>query len=91
VGLIKQLGRLEEHQALEAIANYREAASRRGGKSILNPSAYFMVILREFIEVSGCDHALACSIVIFAAVAWPLPLCCIEPHGPGAVVACCTT
>ena len=48
---MKQLGRLDEDQALDAIANYRDAASRRGGKSILNPSAYFMVILREFIEV----------------------------------------
>jgi hypothetical protein len=51
VGLMKQLGRLDEEQALDAIKNYRDAASRRGGKSILNPSAYFMVILREFIEV----------------------------------------
>jgi hypothetical protein len=63
VGLMKQLGRLDEEQALDAIKNYRDAASRRGGKSILNPSAYFMVILREFIEVryqliSTCTKSL---------------------------------
>jgi hypothetical protein len=61
VGLMKQLGRLDEEQALDAIKNYRDAASRRGGKSILNPSAYFMVILREFIEVRRFTHALMLS------------------------------
>jgi hypothetical protein len=61
VGLMKQLGRLDEEQALDAIKNYRDATSRRGGKSILNPSAYFMVILREFIEVRRFTHALILS------------------------------
>ena len=58
---MKQLGRLDEQQALEAIGNYRDAASRRGGKSILNPSAYFMVILREYIEVSHGTRLCLCT------------------------------
>mmetsp|Transcript_14506 Transcript_14506/g.20596 ORF Transcript_14506/g.20596 Transcript_14506/m.20596 type:complete len:702 (-) Transcript_14506:185-2290(-) len=57
VGLIKQLGRLDEDQAIEAIANYREASNRRNGKPIVNSSAYFMVILRAYIEGTTPIHS----------------------------------
>ncbi|CAM9705459.1 unnamed protein product [Choristocarpus tenellus] len=48
VGLIKQLARLGEEQALAALKNYREASKHRS--DINNKSAYLMGILRGYIE-----------------------------------------
>lgn len=48
VGLIKQLARLGEEQALAALKNYKEASKHR--RDINNKSAYLMGILRGYIE-----------------------------------------
>lgn len=48
VGLIKQLARLGEEQALAALKNYKEASKHR--RDIHNKSAYLMGILRGYIE-----------------------------------------
>lgn len=48
VGLIKQLSRLGEEQALAALGNYKEASKHR--RDIHNKSAYLMGILRGYIE-----------------------------------------
>lgn len=48
VGLIKQLARLSEEQALAALKNYKEASKHR--RDIHNKSAYLMGILRGYIE-----------------------------------------
>lgn len=48
VGLIKQLSRLGEEQALAALKNYKEASKHR--RDIHNKSAYLMGILRGYIE-----------------------------------------
>ena len=48
VGLIKQLARLGEDQALAALKNYKEASKHR--RDIHNKSAYLMGILRGYIE-----------------------------------------
>eukprot|EP00752_Nemacystus_decipiens_P006085 g5492.t1 len=48
VGLIKQLSRLGEEQALAALRNYKEASKHR--RDIHNKSAYLMGILRGYIE-----------------------------------------
>ena len=48
VGLIKQLSRLGEEQALAALKNFKEASKHR--RDIHNKSAYLMGILRGYIE-----------------------------------------
>lgn len=48
VGLIKQLSRLGEEQALAALKNYKQASKHR--RDIHNKSAYLMGILRGYIE-----------------------------------------
>lgn len=48
VGLMKQLSRLGEEQALAALKNYKQASKHR--RDIHNKSAYLMGILRGYIE-----------------------------------------